>query len=410
MNRMHIDFAMARHDREDLVLRAIAEEALDFLLEHVDVDTIRCVLLTGSVANGEGTVIRDGSSMVTSDFDFVIYMGFFDFLRKRAHLQNLSKQITTRLGKRGINTHITLLPSTSILQKNVSFPNAKIYEYEFAFASKCLFGKSLSFDRTVRPSKKDALELTFTVVSDLVFSNLKNFTKIEESYIYAKRALTLLNSALIFNGVFAKTYEKRMKIAKEYASKGAIPLNQDEIKVLEIFTEYKLSGSFQHLLDSFGCKDVDDLIKFQREFLKRMTTKILYYGLMVLVGKPMKINFKYSNSLQNMISEFPELLREYSKNSKARSLSRIIGIIICVFGLFARDRERKELFTAFIFHKQPPKVILNVLATLLLVGGGNVSAMRILREIFPWIDFSDVLAIQKMFALWQVAEQSVKLS
>ncbi len=410
MNELSLDFVMAKYDHEDAVLRQIAEEALDFLLKRVETHKIRCILLTGSIANGEGTVIKSDSSIVTSDFDFIIYMNLFDFLKSRAHLQNLSRQMTTRLVKRGVNTHATFLPSTRFLQEGIHLVNPRIYEYEFAFASKCLFGKSPSFDKSARPSKRDALELIFTVVSDLVFSDLKNISKIEQSYIYAKRALTLLNSTLILNGIFAETYEKRMKIAKEYASEGVIPLDQNEIKVLEIFTAYKLSGSFQHLLDSLGRKDAENLIKFQRKFLKRMTTKILYYGLMGFLEKPMKTNFKHLDSLENMISDFPELLREYSKNSKARPISRIMGTIICVFGRFARDRERKELFTTFIFHKQSPKVILNVIATILLISGDNVSAMRILRETFPWIDLGDILGIQKMFAFWQVAEQSVKLS
>ena len=92
---------------------------------------------------------------------------------------------------------------------------------------------------------------------------------------YAKRALTLLNSLLIFNGVFAETYTKRIKIAEEYASRGMIPLSQSEIETLELFTEYKISGSFQHLLDSFQFLKIDDLIRFQKKFLEKLTIKIL---------------------------------------------------------------------------------------------------------------------------------------
>jgi len=400
---------MARDGHEDAVLRNIAREALNFLLKHIDADKIRCILLTGSVANGEGTVIKYNTSMVTSDFDFEIYFGFPHFMKNRAYLQNLSREISARFLKRGVNTHIQFLPSTSLLHMSINFASSSIYEYEFAFASRCIFGKTPSFNKEVRPSKRDALELVFTAISDLVLSKFKDVSKIEESYICAKRALTVLNSALIFHGVFTETYEKRMKIAKEYASKGAIPLNQDEIKVLEIFTEYKLSGSFQHIMDSFGCRNIDDLIRFQREFLRKLTTKILYYGLLVLLDKPMKTNLTYSNSLQNMISEFPELLREYSKNSRVRLPSRIMGIIICLFGLLARNSERKELFATFIFHKQSPKVILNVLITLLLVYGHKVSVTRILRESFPWIDFDNAPAIRRLLSLWRIAEQSIKL-
>jgi len=400
---------MARDDHEDAVLRAIAREALNFLLKHIDADKIRCTLLTGSVANGEGTVIRYNTSMVTSDFDFVIYFDFPHYMKNRAHLQNLSRGISARFLKRGLNTHIQFLP-TSLLRTSLDFMNPSIYEYEFAFASKCIFGKAPSFNKMVRPSRRDALELVFTVISDLIFSRFKNVSKIEEIYIHAKRALTLLNSILIFHGFFAETYEKRMEIAKKYAPQGVIPFDRDEIKTLEIFTEYKLSGSLQQLLDSFACRETDDLIKFQREFLKKLATKILCYELVNFIDKTTETNLTYNISSQNMTYNFLKLLKEYSKHSKARLLPRIIGIIICMFGLLAGDRKRKELFATFIFHKQPPKVILNTLIALLFIYGRNISVTKILRETFPWISFNKTSSMQKMFSLWQFAEQSIKLS
>ena len=410
MNTMTLDFPMARYDHEDAVLRAIAQEALTFLIKNINTNRIRCILLTGSVANGEGTVVEYDSSMITSDFDFVLYLDFPYFLKNRTHLRNLSQVMSTRLLERGVKTHIEFLPSTDAFCAGVCFTNQSIYEYEFALASKCIFGKTPSFNKATRPSKSDSLELLFTVVSELVFSKFKNVSKIEESYIYAKRALTLLNSALIFHGVFAETYEKRTKIAKEYASRGIIPLSQDEIKTLQIFTEYKLSGSFQHLLKSFAYKKTDDLIKFQREFLKKLTTKILYYELLNLTNQPMETNLTDNNSLQNTISKFPKLLKNYSKHSKARLFPRIIGVVLCAFWLLTRDRQRKEIFTTFVFHKQSPKAILNILITLLFIYERNISVIKMLRETFPWIRFNDDSAIQKMLSLWRTAEQSIKLS
>lgn len=403
---------MARNDHEDRVLRAIAQETLNFLCKNTDINRIKCILLTGSVANGEGTVIEHNSSMITSDFDFIICMDFSHFLKNRTHFQNLSQEISTKLRERGVNTHIVFLPSTSVLQKGIFLTNSNIYEYEFAYASKCIFGKTPSFNKVARPSKRDAIELVFTVVSDLVFSKFKNVSKIEESYIYAKRALTLLNAILIVHRFFAETYQKRMEIVRKYATINGIPLNQDEIKTLEIFTEYKLSGSFQQLLNSLACKKTDDLLSFQREFLKKLTTKILYYELNNISNKTTQTKLGYSNSLQNMTCRFPALLKEYSKYSRIRLLSRIMGITLFVFWSLARNRSRKELFATFIFHNQSPKVILNVLIALLFIYDRDISTKNILREIFPWINFNgetEAEVIQRVFSLWQIAEQSIKL-
>lgn len=405
MNRISLDFEMSRKNHNDALLRAIAQESLNFLFKHTDASKIKSILLTGSVAHGEGTVIEHESYLVTSDFDFVIYLDPLHFMKNRTHLQNLSQEITTRLLKRGVNTHITFVPSI-ILRAGIRFINSSIYEYEFASGSKCLLGKSPSFDKTARPTKKDALELTFTVLSDLLFLNFKNVSKIEESYIYAKRALTLLNSLLIFHGLFAQTYQERIKIAKRYASTGAFPISHDEIKMLEIFTEYKLSGSFQHILDALACNKTEDLLMIQKEFLKKLTTKILGYELMNFVDKPGGSSLTYNDS---SMTRTLRLLREYSKCSRERPLHRIMGVLLYFFWSISRDMKRKEIFVAYIFHKQSPKTLLNVLMTLLFMHGPRVSIERILGKVFPWITFNETNPIEKLFSLWQIAERSINL-
>lgn len=406
INRINLDIRMAKYDNENKVLRRIAKEALDFLLKNVDVNKIKGILLTGSVANSEGTVIKHISSIVTSDFDFVVYLDFPYYLKNRNHFQHLSQQMSTRLINRKVNTHVVFLPSTKILQAGIRFTNSNIYKYEFAIASKCVFGKAPSFNKTARPTKKDSLELTFTVVSDLIFSNLKNLSKVEETYIYAKRALTLLNAILIFHGFFAETYKKRIKIAKKYASMVTIPISQDEMKTLEIFTEYKLSGSLHGLLDSLSCSNIHDLIQFQKEFLTNLTTKILYYELNNLFVKEKQVKTRCNGHSQN--AKFHKLLKEYSKHSTTQRLSRILGIALYAVWSFTNNKRRKELFATFVFHKQPPKALLNVLITLLLIYNGNTPARKFLDEFFPWMN-SDIEPLQRTFSLWQTAEQSIKL-
>ena len=177
--------------------------------------------------------------------------------------------------------------------------------------------------------------------------------------------------------------------------------------MLEIFTEYKLSGSFQHLLDALACKKTEDLIRIQKEFLKKLTTKILCYELMNFVDKPAGAGLTYNDSSQACMSM---LLREYSKCSKERLLHRIMGVILYLFWSFSRNMRRKEIFATYIFHKQSPKTILNVLVTLLFMRGHEISMGRILRKVFPWINFEETNAIQKLFSLLQIAEQSISFN
>lgn len=395
---------MAKQNYADEMLKAIAKEALGFLLKSVDVNRIKYILVTGSLANGEGTVVKHESSMVTSDFDFVVHLDFPYYLKNRYLFQQLSQEMSTRLVKRKIDTHVVFLPIAPIIR----FKNSSIYEYEFAIASKCVFGKAPSFNAVAQPTKRDALELTFTVVSDLVFSDFKSFSKIEESYIYAKRALTLLNSLLIFHGLFAETYEKRMKIAKSYVSRGILPVTQKEMKILEIFTEYKLTGSLQQLFDSLCCNDLHDLLQFQREFLTKLTIKTLNFELNNVIAEKNQTNPRYNRSSQN--ATFNKLLADYSKCSTTQLPSKILGIILYAFSSFTGNKKRKELFATFVFRKQPPKTILNIIITLLLIYNSTASAKKFLEVLLPWISSNaESKPVERLFSLWQTAEQSIKL-
>jgi len=410
MHTMNIDFAMARYAHEDAILREILKTTLDTLSKFMHMNKIKGVLLTGSVASGEGTVVDYNSCLIASDFDFLIYFDLIAFLKNRRYIENLSQEVSRKLVKNGFNTHVMFLPQFSLSNTMAYFSKSSIYEYEFALAAKNIFGKTPSFKKTARPTKEDALELAFTVVSDLVFLKFRKASKIEESYILAKRALTLLNSALIFYGVPVETYEKRIEVAKGCLSKGAFPLGQNDIRILDLFTEYKLSGSLQNLVVSLGFENVDDLVCYQIEFLRKLTTKILFYELVNLASKSIDTNLLYTDSLEKLTKALPNLLKAYSINSRTRSPSRIIGVILYAFGLLSRDRQRKELFATFLFHKQSPKIILNTILTLLFVLNNDSSGAKIVREVFSWINFDDASEIPTVFSLWQVSEKSIKLS
>ncbi len=403
--KIELDFKLAKQDHANRVLKAIARQALDFLLKNINSNKIICILLTGSLSKSEGTFIQHKSSIVTSDFDFVVYLDFISYLKYKSKFKYLSQRITTRLLDRKINTHVEFLPYTLFFQTGTLFKYPDIYEYEFAHANKCVFGKEQIFNSFVRPTKKDALELTFTVVSDLVFTNLKYASKVEESYIFAKRALTLLNSLLIFHGFFIESYEKRIKFIQKCVHKKFLPITKDEIKILEIYTQYKLIGSFPQLLDSLSFSDISELLHFQREFLTNLTIKTLSHELGILT-KEKHWNYSY-NTLNKL--ELISFLREYFNSSKIPLPSRILGIILYVLWTFVRNRRKKELFTINIFYKQSPKTLLNVLITLLLIYDKNINLRKIL-EIFPWInDDVDTDPLQTLFLLWKTAENSVKL-
>jgi hypothetical protein len=196
-----------------------------------------------------------------------------------------------------------------------------------------------------------------------------------------------------------------MKIAERYASREMLPITKDELKILEIFTEYKLSGFLHQLFNSLSFSDIRDLLNFQREFLTNLTLKILYFELSIFVDeKQLKLTYNAQNA------KFTKLLEEYFKRSKVQLFSKIFGFTLFAFWSFARHKRRKELFATFVFHKKPPKILLNVIMTLLLIYDNELLARKFLEALFPWVAADETNEpLQKMLILWQSAEQSIKL-
>ncbi|WGM90390.1 MAG: hypothetical protein NUK63_04520 [Candidatus Bathyarchaeum tardum] len=399
---------MAKDDHADQTLRAIAKEVLIFLMQKIERKKIHGILLTGSLANGEGTVVKHGSCIVTSDFDFVVYLDSQYFLKNKVLFQKMAHQMTTNLVNKGITTHVDFLPIDLNLRSAFTFMTLNIYEYEFSLASKCVLGNSPHFNKNIKPSRKDSLELAFTVASDLVFSELTSDSEIEQSYKYAKRALTLLNSLLIFQGIYAETYEKRIEFAKKHLTNGLPLLVKNELWLLQLFTEYKLHGSLENIMNSLRCTSLSALIKLEKEFLKKLTVKIIFYEIMCLTRGHRGQNFELNVVYEHISPKsFSHLLNEYLKKSKISVNSRIVGLLIYLFAFIRKDQERAELFRTFVSQGQPPKVILNYMVSIILFNGQNLSTPLLHKE-FSWINMSGS-ALKKIFSLWKLAEQSIKL-
>jgi len=405
MKALELDFRLSREEYANALLKKIGLKSLNSLFELINPRDIKCLLLTGSLANGEGTVIKYGSPLIASDFDFVVYLNPFYYLKNKRNFGTLSQQVSTLLKQKGIGTHVAFLPATIPFNRNLGFAVSNIYEYENAVASRCLFGKKPLFNESVKPTKKDALELTFTVVGELLFADVPKLSQVEQTYVYAKRSLTLLNSLLISRGFFSATYQERIEIAKEHA--GDTCLDSNEIKVLEFFTEYKLSGSLSQLLSSLGYSDLYDLIQFQKGFLFMILLRTLCFELTCY--NETKSARKRISSTQEMTNQLPKLLGEYYNSSETSLLSRAYGTMFYVMWSLTGNNDRKNLFATFLFHNKSPKLILNILITLILIGNGEIVS-SFFEEVFPWLAFSsEINIIEKMAHLWQIAQESIKL-
>jgi hypothetical protein len=402
---MNFDFVMAKNPKHDSILHEILKFSIKSLFSNLGEKQILGVLLTGSVANGEGTVLVADSLSIISDLDLVVYLDFISYLKNRNIFDHLSNEVTKKLISQGYNTHVVFLPHCSFMSY---LSKSNIYDYEFRYGKR-IYGQIPVFNETALPSFNDALELTFTVISDLIFNNSQKIEKSEQSYILAKRALTLLNSVLIFYQVPLETYKKRIEFAKMCYDKKNFPFNSDEIEVLSLYTEFKLFGSIDNLMKSLGMAEINELLAFQTQFLKMLVLKCLYYELSIYACKSIKkTEFNETNEFYQ--SNIPSLLDTYSSKSILRAKLRFFGLILLILTLFYRNKLRRDLFVSFLFHKQAPKVILNHLIALYLVSSEGEVTMKF-RSIFPWLTYNNVTNLKDnlFLPLWRISERVLKV-
>lgn len=401
---MGTDCKFASRETDNELLQKINSLAINYLFKSINKKEISCLLLTGSVANCEGTVLRtDSSTVVASDFDFVVYMNLINYLRNRRQFPKLSSEISDYIVKNNVDTHVVFLPLCKALQRIPGLGNSSIYEYEFSFGGKCMFGTKPSLNNKARPTEKDALELTFTVIGDLIFSNSESLSVEEKIYVYSKRALTLLNSLLIFNKIFAITYKERITNAKNLGKLNC--LSENELRTLAAYTDFKLSGELKPLLTSLNFSNVEDLIVFQKDFLKNFAVKILYIELSIFSKKSYASKF----SIQEMENELPKLLLEYYNKYNLSFTSRFNGLALYLISSLSLNTQKRELFATFIFYNRSPKSILNIINALFLIENDHKKTVKILKEVFSWVKFSDESSISNLRQIWEIAQQSIKL-
>jgi hypothetical protein len=399
-----LNFAMAKDAESNSILQEIAEESLIFFLQNTNISKIHCIILTGSLANSEGTVVKNKSQIVTSDFDFDIYVDSIYFLRHKSLFRILSQEMTKRLLARGIRTHVEYLPTGQRLRSAFSFMNSNIYEYEFSIASKCVFGTKPIFDTTARPTREEALELAFTVAGDIVFSKTTQYSDAELSYVYAKRSLTILNSLLIFHGIFAETYQKRLDAGIKWLEKLEF-LSEEDLHMLSVFTQFKLSGSVEELMVDLGCKSIRALIRIEHEFLKNLASRVLLYEIAALSSKHQGALLPYNSDVRSV--DYIYLLGDYLEDHKTSLTHRLAGVTIYLFSLLKREQEKSELFKTFLFRNAPPKIIMNYLVANALIRGYSPSS-SFLSTIIPWVKTKDS-DYWKVYSMWSIVQESIKL-
>ena len=272
---MRIQIKLEKRDEAD-IFKGLAEFATTRFLRSVNIKHVKCVVLTGSLATEEGTILKSGSSIITSDLDIDVFIGLAYYLICRKQFRRLSEQLTCDCKKAGFITNIFFHPKTRLF----SFSIADIYFYEYRVASKVLYGEipTWVFKKMALPTKDDAFGLVFSSISDYLSARVHtNWTLAEKIYTYAKRSLTLLYAALIIQGIFTFKYQERVTRSKSEFKKGNLRfLKASDLIMLSAFANFKLSGRLEELMKALDCKNEYELLNNVQHFTMILICRVLY--------------------------------------------------------------------------------------------------------------------------------------
>jgi len=204
---------------------------------------------------------------------------------------------------------------------------------------------------------------------------------------------------LILNKIYAITYRERQTLIRHTLQRLFI-FEKGNLEILDACLAFKLGYSISFLKKAFNVGHESELMIKQKEFLRRLTFQVLFYGLSRIYGE--------SDSLKSTESKIGRAVAKYLKSHKSPLFSWLAKLPSVVFYAFSKSSQKSQLSKAFLLHHIPPKAILNGIITLLYVekdaNEREILAERLLKQYFPWVKPStDTEIIDVISDLWHGA-------
>jgi hypothetical protein len=410
-NNTLFNYVLSQDKESDKILKKIVEIALIRLFSHIPIKVIKDIQLTGSIANGEGTVIKE-ERVIASDVDILVYLNFpyFIIAIMKGLFEKLSQEVSHDLSSKGWKVHICFTGSI----KSAPFSHllgSHIYDFEF------LTNKSFFNSRNSRritdvyiPTKRDALQLTFTTAADYLFLDSVAPSNIEKVYLLAKRFLTLIHSLFIFEGKPKASYEERSAFA-ETSKFCATFLSVREKELIEKFTKFKLSGQISYIFDAFQSKDTEQIINLQKELLVNMIMRTLYYELQKNYDG-LRANCKRRHNNEQLSAEgLLNLLNAYFHKTGKSFISSLIYVYILTLISIVTRR-------VFVLHLVGPLLVLrhsltsvaNYLVGLMFISRIYPQKSEYIQRLIKSIINKLGLQLKEIKEIWDQANQVKYLS
>jgi len=268
VDNLNLDFPFCGDLRRDNAIRPLVKQAVKFVVDRIGAPNLEAVILTGSLARGEGSVLlTDGPARLLGDMEFlVILRAPFDWPETRRKCVQLSREGTEGIGRNGSLAKIEYQPAGVVyLQRNI---RPSIFAYDLFRYGNVIGGRRdilkeiRTFD-TEKIPKEDALNLLMNRFVELMLladHNQSNCGDPEAlQYQLIKTILDIAGSALAFTGRHVPLYAKRKEafrrlLASDAELQGTIPALETFEEQLEMATHCKLAPTVELLNTTDGWK------------------------------------------------------------------------------------------------------------------------------------------------------------
>jgi hypothetical protein len=212
-------FPLCCEARHEAAIRRLIDACVDFARERLSPQQLVGVVLTGSFARGEGSVLAvDGRLKVLGDIEFfVVLAGAGDYRQLRAEMATWGPTAAAMLGGDRVHADIEFGPvHVGYLQRRA---RPSIFVYDLRHHGKVLWGppdllETMPAFTTDAIPREDALRLLFNRTIEQLdaydrIATLEGEAVLDVAYQRLKIVLDLAGSALAFSGVHCASYARR---------------------------------------------------------------------------------------------------------------------------------------------------------------------------------------------------------
>jgi len=261
---LNLNFEACNDKKGDNYVKRHLGEICQEILFALGENSVKSIILTGSLARKEGSVIFHGERVeIFSDYDLIVHSKRVT-QKIRRKLGNLAKRLTDKFSKEGLVSHVEIVPISTHTLSNMT---SCMFALELKKHGRSLYGedhrKTMPDLKATDIQQKDSLKMLHNRIAGVlacfdpaIFLRMeKRDLSLAKLLIYhiAKNYVDMGSSLLSFKKMYVCSYRERVGVLKENFKQFDFSANHLHLpETVEKWTEFKLNPDIEGLLKENG--------------------------------------------------------------------------------------------------------------------------------------------------------------